>query len=78
MARVCWRLGLGTIAKDHFVCRFGNVGRPCAEGLETISLVGMGGQIGEYGTGGRDGTIRDYIYGCFRRWIVDCGRIACE
>jgi hypothetical protein len=48
MARVCGRVGLGTITKDHFVCRFGNVGRPCAkEGLETISRVGMGGQIGK-------------------------------
>jgi hypothetical protein len=38
MARVCGRIGLGTLTKDQFVCRFGNVGKACAkEGLETIS-----------------------------------------
>jgi hypothetical protein len=48
MARVGGKLGLGTITKDQFVCRFDNVGRSSAkEGLGTLSRVGMGGKIGE-------------------------------
>jgi hypothetical protein len=38
----------------------------------------MGGQIGEYGPVGRDGRIREYIFGCLGMWIVECGRNACE
>jgi hypothetical protein len=31
MARVCGRVGLGTIINDNFVCQLGNVGRPHAK-----------------------------------------------
>jgi hypothetical protein len=44
MARVVGRVGLGAITKDHFVCRFGKLGRPSSkERLGTISRAGCEG-----------------------------------
>jgi hypothetical protein len=66
MSRVGGRVGLGTITKDHFVCRFGNVSRPCAkEGLVTISRAGWEGRSGNMARlDGREGIgiiSRDYF-----------------
>jgi hypothetical protein len=78
MARVGVRIGLGTINKDHFVCRLGIWAAVCEGGIGDYIPGRVGGRIWENGPGGRDGRIRENIYGCLVMLIGDRGRNACE